>query len=193
VTAPVSAIGYHIGFVVEDSAATAREYQALLGGTYELFESTKPPPGPLAPELEPSRLGICYGRFGGMTMEFIQVIEGRGIHARFLEEHGPGAHHVGFWVPDLAEALVTALDHGARLTSAAFSGDGLGTVSLAAATPADLARAVSGTLHFATLTNTIELELLGPTAVEALSTILGHRTDAILDLPPWVDAATATT
>jgi hypothetical protein len=185
-TAKFDAAGFHVGMVVEDAVKTAAEYQSMLGGDYETFEYVKPPPGPLAPHLEPSRLVIAYGRFGGMTIEVIQVLEGNGIHAEFVRERGFGVQHLGFWVADLAEALIAALDGGATLTSAHFADPSAAVINVAHADPKVLASMIGDTpIHLATGAWPVDLELLGPASFDRMSKRFGDMTTKIIDPPPW--------
>ncbi|QNO36890.1 VOC family protein [Protaetiibacter sp. SSC-01] len=40
----------------------------------------------------------------GPALEIIQPVTGPSIYTTFLDERGPGLHHVGYYVPSLAEA-----------------------------------------------------------------------------------------
>jgi catechol 2,3-dioxygenase-like lactoylglutathione lyase family enzyme len=185
-TAKLEAQGFHVGMVVEDAAATTAEYESLLGGTYELWEYIKPPPGPTAPSLEASRLLIGYGRFGGMTIEAIQVLDGHGIHADFVAKHGFGVQHLGFWVPDLSDALERALTSGATLSSAHFVSPDAAVVNISEAEPRQVASMIGDTpIYIGTANGPLDLELLGPATFKSLSGRFGDRTAAIIDAPAW--------
>lgn len=47
-------------------------------------------------------LRIALGEFGGMDHEYIQVLYGEHPARDFLEEHGEGINHLGFYVDDIA-------------------------------------------------------------------------------------------
>jgi catechol 2,3-dioxygenase-like lactoylglutathione lyase family enzyme len=51
---------------------------------------------------------ISLGYAGDLQLELIQPVEGPGIHAEFLAEHGPGLHHVCFEVDDVDMACAAA-------------------------------------------------------------------------------------
>jgi methylmalonyl-CoA/ethylmalonyl-CoA epimerase len=183
VTGPVDAIGFHIGIVVRDADAAAATYHRLFGGTYGAWDLTKAAPGPTNPTLGESLLHVVYGRFAGMTIEFIEVVEGRGIHAKWLEDHGEGIHHLGFWVPDLADATRTALEQGATLTSAVIDPT---MATVCPLTPDDVALALRpGAVHLNLGVAAFELEFLSSSTVDTLAAVFGDRLTEIVDLPPW--------
>jgi len=51
---------------------------------------------------------ISLGYAGDLQLELIQPVEGPGIHAEFLAQHGSGLHHVCFEVDDLGAACAAA-------------------------------------------------------------------------------------
>lgn len=57
-------------------------------------------------------LKLGFGRSGDLEIELIQVLSGESPHKEFLDEHGEGAHHVRFVVPDLAKVLEGTKRHG---------------------------------------------------------------------------------
>ena len=52
---------------------------------------------------------------GDNVIEVIQPIEGRIVQSRFLDELGPGFHHVAFKVEDVEESLAALEENGAEL------------------------------------------------------------------------------
>ena len=46
-------------------------------------------------------LAIGFARSANVQLELIEPVRGESIHAEFLAEHGPGAHHFGYLVDDL--------------------------------------------------------------------------------------------
>lgn len=88
----------HIGYVVHDVRASAEGFHRLLGiADFLLYDFV-----PLRAWAEGRKLAPCALRIGsgslagGLRVELIQPVEGATPHARFLEEHGPGLHHVAF-------------------------------------------------------------------------------------------------
>jgi hypothetical protein len=57
-------------------------------------------------------LAIAFARSGNLQIELIQPVDGRGLHEEFLTAHGPGAHHLGFMVEQLDDALAAAAGTG---------------------------------------------------------------------------------
>lgn len=54
-------------------------------------------------------LALAFARSGNVQIELLQPVAGEGVHVEFLEQHGPGSHHLGFLVGDLdAERRVAA-------------------------------------------------------------------------------------
>jgi len=64
----------------------------------------------------------------GPALEIIQPVTGPSIYTTFLEERGPGLHHVGYYVPSLAEARAhfAALDVREVLSGGGHGVDGDG-------------------------------------------------------------------
>ncbi len=48
---------------------------------------------------------ISLGYLGETQIELIQPVRGDSIYTEFLEQKGPGLHHLGFDVPDFAASL----------------------------------------------------------------------------------------
>jgi methylmalonyl-CoA/ethylmalonyl-CoA epimerase len=51
------------------------------------------------------RLLLAFATVGKTQLEIIQPLEGQNIYSDFLEEHGPGLHHIRITVPDFEEKL----------------------------------------------------------------------------------------
>lgn len=180
------AAGFHVAFVVSDVDRRAAEYQRLLGGSFHSWEFVKAPPVDIDATLTDSHLRVAYGRFAGMTIELIQVLSGRGIHAAWFEEHGEGVHHLGFWVPELAPALAASLQCGATLISAKLDRDRVDWTDVDSQPPDHVAGCLlPGAIHIRYGVPSVELELLGPSTVAELHNRLGDQLHEIVDLPPW--------
>lgn len=180
-TFKLEALGFHVGLVVNDAIATAEAYQRLLGGPIEVFEYKKRASKAIDPTSEDSMLRLVYGRFGGITLEILQVLSGNGHHAKWLEQHGESVSHIGFWVPDVVEATRRALLQGATLRSASLSEEGLGCVSVTGVPIDTVARALlPGTVYVA-YTPACDLEFVGPAEAYAMTARLGD----VLTPSPW--------
>jgi hypothetical protein len=182
----LDALGFHVGMIVGDVHTMAEDYRRLLGGQYRIWEFVKEAPSAVNPDYEDSRLRICYGRFGGMTIELVQVLEGDGHYARWQTAHGYGVQHIGFWVPDLSVAVQRALDHGATIASARIDERSLGSITLQSA-PADkiAAALLPGSVHLLFGSPSTEIELAGEANLPMLLDEFGDALGAVVDVPPW--------
>ena len=52
-----------------------------------------------------AKLKTGFFWLGNIQIELIQVIKGKTIHSKFLEEKGEGIHHLGFFVKDVEKEL----------------------------------------------------------------------------------------
>lgn len=111
-------------YVVSDLAAAEEALRATLG----CDEFADLPPTDLNFQLRGETvscaLAIGFARSGNLQIELIQPVRGQGIHAEFLAEHGPGAHHLGFLVDDL-DAVVA---QGEQLGFADLMGSAFGNL-----------------------------------------------------------------
>jgi len=71
-------------------------------------------------------LSLAFGRSGDVQIELMQPLHGEGIHFEFLERRGPGLHHLGFMIDDMAASVAAAERDG---FTAAMSG-GFGGVGI---------------------------------------------------------------
>ena len=53
----------------------------------------------------PSAEEVAFAKCGGLVFELIETQSGWTHHSDHIEAHGPGLHHVGFWVPEFAAEL----------------------------------------------------------------------------------------
>ncbi|MGD0916676.1 MAG: VOC family protein [Thermodesulfobacteriota bacterium] len=94
-----------IGFVVKDIDQAVEYYSSIFGiGPFTVYE--------FVPEKhwfmeEPSYLKLMMGKaaWGDLELELIQPIEGKSFHKEFLETHGEGIQHLGFFVPNYDETF----------------------------------------------------------------------------------------
>jgi methylmalonyl-CoA/ethylmalonyl-CoA epimerase len=189
-TAPIEGLGYHVGIVVSDLEAATARYGALFGGTFRTFEYTKPASRIAERPSASARLRLAYGRYGGMTLEFVEPRDADSTYAVFLDRHGPGVHHLGFWVPDLPRAVQGALELGGQVTSATITASGDAAISFSELTPSDAAALIGPPAAFLDVGAGPEFELVGPAGAENLARLLGDKLTEIVDLPPWVSAST---
>jgi methylmalonyl-CoA/ethylmalonyl-CoA epimerase len=184
-TAPIEALGYHVGIVVHDVDVATARYGALFGGSFRTFEYTKPASRIAESPSSQVRLRLAYGRYGGMTIEFVESRDPDSTYAAFLARHGPGVHHLGFWVPDLRGSVEAALEHGGRLSSATLTVSGQAAISFSELAPADAAALVGEPAAFIDIGGGPELEFVGSAGAATLASLLGEDVGDIVELPPW--------
>lgn len=106
-------------FVVADLEAACAALAGPLG--VERWARLEPAPLPYRFRGAEVRctLAIAFGRSGDLQIECIQPVDGTGLHAEWMTDHGPGAHHLGFRVDDLDAVVEQAAAEGIE---APFSG-----------------------------------------------------------------------
>ncbi|WP_166397576.1 VOC family protein [Rubrobacter marinus] len=67
---------------------------------------------------------LALADLGGMMYELIEPVRGPNSYQEFLDEHGEGLHHLGYFVDDLDAAIRDMESKGYRLLQ---SGRGIGT------------------------------------------------------------------
>ncbi len=98
-----------IGIVVKDMDQAVKMYKDMLG--VDNFQVLDRPPETctLRGQEVHFRLRTGFAMLeGGLQIELIHVVEGHSAHSEFLEQHGPGVHHVGFYVEDLEAEIAKA-------------------------------------------------------------------------------------
>ena len=96
---------HHVGMVVRDRDATIRRYQEIMGIT-SFFSFDSPMSRALVyGEPTPFDLRVGYAWLGNTILELLQPLDRVSPHFHFLEEHGEGIHHLGFFVPKVDDYL----------------------------------------------------------------------------------------
>ncbi len=72
----------------------------------------------------------AFAKLGAVTLELIELIDGKTIHEDFLNEKGEGLHHIAFEVKDLKKAEEEAERFGLKITQGRKREDGSGFVYL---------------------------------------------------------------
>jgi methylmalonyl-CoA epimerase len=94
----------HVGIAVPDLAAAIDRWRPLVG----------PPDSP--PELVPSnRVRVAFITVGDTHVELLEPSEPTSPVAKFLEQRGPGVHHLAFHVPSVDSALSEVRSRGDRV------------------------------------------------------------------------------
>jgi methylmalonyl-CoA/ethylmalonyl-CoA epimerase len=68
----------------------------------------------------------AFAKLGPVTLELIELIEGKTVHEDFLKEKGEGLHHIGFAVKDLKRCEEEAEKLGLRVIQGMKREDGSG-------------------------------------------------------------------
>lgn len=94
-----------IGIVVNDAEATARRYSELLGLDDWRFNEVDTARGKGAnfrhgKQAIAARLLIAWLPLGNVELELIEPRDKTSVYAKFLQDKGPGIHHVMFVTPD---------------------------------------------------------------------------------------------
>ncbi len=89
-----------VGIVVSDLAETINQYGLILGvDSFEIIDWPIPGKDPQAtyyggPANYSMRIGFV--QIGKIQLEIVQPLDGKSIFKDFLENHGPGLHHIRF-------------------------------------------------------------------------------------------------
>lgn len=98
-----------IGYVVKDINKTSKKLHDLLGlGPFKIMNWPVEGINPSSMlDNKPSRWRMILGfaDLGDIKIELIQPIEGDNIFSRFINESGPGLHHLRFSVEDFDNAV----------------------------------------------------------------------------------------
>ena len=186
---PGDLVAYHIGIVVRDLEAVADRYQRILGIDHWRMHELATAKVPFDPRSTDARLKIAFGRGAGLTFELIQVLEGRTPHLDFVEQHGDGVQHIGFWTPDVRATVQRAVQEGGRVTLARLAPGGNAEVQLS---PGSSVEAIVGAIPTGGLAYVdpalggVQLEFVGPVAAEGLRGWMEDDFAKVLaPPPPW--------
>ena len=92
----------HAGVATDDADGLA----ALYGDLFDL---------PVAHEETFDGMRVVFLDCGNGYFELLEPLEAEGAIARYLDNNGPGIHHLALATDDVDGALKTARDHGVRL------------------------------------------------------------------------------
>jgi catechol 2,3-dioxygenase-like lactoylglutathione lyase family enzyme len=117
---------FQIGIVVRNIDEAVKFYREAFGiGPFEVFEVNYTD-ATYYGEKAGYRGKRAFAKMGPMTVELIELIEGKTIHEQFLKEKGEGLHHLGFEVENLKESVAKAERLGFKVTQSWQREDGLG-------------------------------------------------------------------
>ena len=95
-----------IGIVVKDLDASVAFYENVLGiGPFDRIFTLSNEQFDFRGSPADQRMKIAMTYFGDLIIELIEYIDGKSVHAEFLEEKGEGVDHICFRVEDLDAKL----------------------------------------------------------------------------------------
>ena len=120
-----------LGFVVRDTAETARYYEQVFGlGPWSIMEG-KTTDCTNRGESTTVHGKIGVAQVGPVQFELIQIMEGESIHSEFLRDKGEGLHHIGFHVRDLDARLQACEEAGIEVLQTGTINQGPITINYA--------------------------------------------------------------
>jgi len=94
----------HIGVVVRDVERVVKYYSSVFNiGPFDIYDFDPERAWLHGEEVNPFRLKIATADLGPVKLELIQVIHGEPPHRDFLDLHGEGLQHIGFYVENYDE------------------------------------------------------------------------------------------
>jgi methylmalonyl-CoA/ethylmalonyl-CoA epimerase len=107
----------HIGFLVEDLDRAVEHFQSLGIGPFEPLKVTFTRREVLGKPITGSsvKLRIRMAKLGPIEFELIEPGEGRSPWRDYLEKHGDGIEHIGFFVEDIDAAVAEMEKKGAQI------------------------------------------------------------------------------
>jgi methylmalonyl-CoA/ethylmalonyl-CoA epimerase len=108
-TAPLLTRIDHVGIACRDLEASIAHYTATFGLTVLGRETNE------AQGVHEAMLQLSQGPTGLSCVQLLEPLRPDSPVGRFLETHGEGVHHIAYGVDDIATALASLRDGGARL------------------------------------------------------------------------------
>jgi len=107
-----------IGIIVSDVEKAAQAYASLFGLEKPEWVMTEP-----AEQAQtryhgrqtPARAKLAFFQFDNLTIELIEPVGEPSTWKEFLDNHGPGMHHIAFDVKDIDNQIALLEGMGARL------------------------------------------------------------------------------
>jgi catechol 2,3-dioxygenase-like lactoylglutathione lyase family enzyme len=103
----------HIGVVVKDLEKVVKYYSSVFGiGPFDIYDFEPQKTWVRGKAVKPFKLRIATADLGSARLELLQVVEGNPPHREFLDVHGEGLQHIGFYVENYDEWKVYAAREG---------------------------------------------------------------------------------
>ena len=98
-----------VGIIVEDIEAASLAWANFLGladpPMVSVAAGHESRPTALRGQASDARAKLAFFQLENITVELIEPLEGPSTWAEFLEEHGPGIHHIAFNVDDMEQSV----------------------------------------------------------------------------------------
>ena len=115
-----------VGIVVRSIDETVKFYTEVFGiGPFEIREVDFPN-ATYHGQKAGYRGKRAFAKLGPVTLELIELIEGKTVHEDFLKEKGEGLHHIAFAVKDLKKSEAEAEKVGLKVIQGMKREDGSG-------------------------------------------------------------------
>ena len=115
-----------IAIVVKSIDETVKFYTEVFGiGPFEIREANFPT-ATYYGQKAGYRGKRAFAQLGPVTLELIELIDGKTVHEDFLREKGEGLHHIGFNVKDLDKCEEEARKAGLKIVQGFRREDGSG-------------------------------------------------------------------
>lgn len=115
-----------VAIVVKSVDDAVRFYSEVFGvGPFELMEVNFPS-ATYHGEKGGYRGKRAFAKLGPVTLELIELMDGKTVHEDFLKEKGEGVHHLGFTVKDLSKFEEEAEKFGLKVVQEMRRPDGTG-------------------------------------------------------------------
>lgn len=112
----------HLGIVVKDAQETSKVLSTLWKvGPWTINDYVAPKEAMIVGDA--FRLKLMYVKFGDVTIELLQPVEGKSIWADFLKTSGGGLHHIAFKVSDYKASMDEVKAQGGKLLVSAGFGN----------------------------------------------------------------------
>jgi catechol 2,3-dioxygenase-like lactoylglutathione lyase family enzyme len=130
-----------VGIIVEDIEKAAEAWSSFLGmeepPRVSIAEGHESKPTRFKGNPSDAKAKLAFFKLDNITIELIEPLEGPSTWREFLEEKGPGIHHIAFNVVDMArsvqlfgEAGIQEVQHGGWGTGEYAYMDGSGSLEL---------------------------------------------------------------
>ena len=130
-----------VGIIVEDIEMAAEAWSSFLGmeepPRMSVAEGHESRPTMFKGNPSNAKAKLAFFKLDNITIELIEPLEGPSTWREFLEEKGPGIHHIAFNVEDMArsvqmfgEAGIQEVQHGGWGTGEYAYMDGSGSLEL---------------------------------------------------------------